>query len=309
MSFTADEIQTLNEILDRKLGSQRREFEHVLDQRMQTLRRDMELRLGAAQQEIIATLAQRLSEQHKRTLAQLGQQSTFQQRDVVQAFNFELELQQKHLQPRLESMFERALAAQLLAFEELLDQRDGRRVEDEYAGDGQDGERRERPTQCEAIEVQTELPWEDLSDIFGRVLDDRFAALNHSTQERIRSWEQYLSMQLRILQSDMHDEIAHVSRQPQTYSGSLTSVQEVFQSLEQLERLIESLQVAMTANHAMLSNRLYHHQQLPLERAHGGHVYSPPQQQPPPSPPSPGAVTHPNGAGNAGGPRTESNVS
>lgn len=24
----------------------------------------------------------------------------------------------------------------------------------------------------------------------------------------------------------------------------------------------------MTANHALLSNRLYHHQQLPLERAH-----------------------------------------
>jgi hypothetical protein len=31
---------------------------------------------------------------------------------------------------------------------------------------------------------------------------------------------------------------------------------------------MESMQVAMTANHALLSNRLYHHQQLPLERAH-----------------------------------------
>jgi len=47
-------------------------------------------------------------------------------------------------------------------------------------------------------------------------------------------------------------------------------MQEVFQSIEQLERIIESMQVAMTANHALLSNRLYHHQQLPLERAHPG---------------------------------------
>jgi hypothetical protein len=28
------------------------------------------------------------------------------------------------------------------------------------------------------------------------------------------------------------------------------------------------MQVVMTTNHALLSNRLYHHQQLPLERAH-----------------------------------------
>jgi hypothetical protein len=61
-------------------------------------------------------------------------------------------------------------------------------------------------------------------------------------------------------------------------------MQEVFQSIEQLERIIESLQVAMTANHALLSNRLYHHQQLPLERAHGG-------QQPT------NQVAHPNGTG------------
>jgi hypothetical protein len=28
------------------------------------------------------------------------------------------------------------------------------------------------------------------------------------------------------------------------------------------------MQVTMTSNHALLSNRIYHHQQLPLERAH-----------------------------------------
>jgi len=39
------------------------------------------------------------------------------------------------------------------------------------------------------------------------------------------------------------------------------------------------MQVAMTANHALLSNRLYHHQHLPLERAH-------PASLPEPAPPN-----------------------
>src|SRR6266700_3150613 len=39
-------------------------------------------------------------------------------------------------------------------------------------------------------------------------------------------------------------------------------------SLKHLEQIIESMQVVMTSNHALLSNRLYHHQQLSFERAH-----------------------------------------
>ena len=90
----------------------------------------------------------------------------------------------------------------------------------------------------------------------------------------MRSWEQYLSGQLYTLQSQVREEILQ-TRQPQAYSGSLASMQEVFQSIEQLEHLIESTQVAMTANHALLSNRLYHHQQLPLERAHATNTSRP----------------------------------
>ena len=47
-------------------------------------------------------------------------------------------------------------------------------------------------------------------------------------------------------------------------------MQDVFTSIERLERIIESMQMAMTSNAALLSNRVYHHQQLPLERAHPG---------------------------------------
>jgi hypothetical protein len=61
-------------------------------------------------------------------------------------------------------------------------------------------------------------------------------------------------------------------------SSSLHSLQDVLSGIDQLERIVESVQVAMTANHAFLSNRLFHHQHLPLERAH------PQQVQPPPAP-------------------------
>jgi len=301
MSFTPDEIQSLNEILDEKLTSQRRELERAFDQRLQALRRAMELRLSAAQQEIIASVTQKLDEQQKRMQAQLGQKLHSQQLDTNQALSQELQQRQKQLHPQLEALVDRALAAQLLAIEELLNQRIAPPLQNESGEGAQVGE---RPPQFEAIEVQTELPWEDLVNIFGRALDERFETLKRSTQESIRNWEQYLSLQLRILQSDMHDEIVH-SRQPQAFNGSLTSMQEVFQSIEQLERMIESLQVAMTSNHALLSNRLYRHQQLPLERAHGAGL---PQSQPPSTPPPHSTFTSAHDT-DAAGPRKESNVS
>src|SRR5438094_8805834 len=100
----------------------------------------------------------------------------------------------------------------------------------------------------------------------------------------MRNSEQYLSAQLRALQSRLQDRAVKI-REAQAYSGNLASMQEVYQSIEQLERIIESMQVAMTANHALLSNRHYHHQQLPLERAHPGSR--------PPTPSAPPDNTHP----------------
>jgi hypothetical protein len=40
------------------------------------------------------------------------------------------------------------------------------------------------------------------------------------------------------------------------------------QAVEQLERLVESMQVALVANDTFLANRLSLHQQLPSEQAH-----------------------------------------
>jgi len=262
MAFTADELQAFNDILDKKLTAHRREMERAFDQRIQTLRRELEQRLIIAQHETVQTLTQRQAEQQKGFQATLSQKLTSQQANIAQALSLEMRQRQQQQQPQFEGLVDRALAAQLLAIEELLNQRLALQPFDD-ANQHAD----EHPPHFEAIEVQTELPWEDLLDIFGKALDERFAAINELTQASMRNWEQYLSTHLQTLRSQILEGVLHI-RQPQAFSGNLTSMQEVFQSIEQLERIIESMQVAMTSNHALLSNRLYHHQQLPLERAH-----------------------------------------
>jgi phenylalanyl-tRNA synthetase alpha subunit len=103
-------------------------------------------------------------------------------------------------------------------------------------------------------------------DVIGKALDERFAMLNDSFQQTVKNLEQYLSLRLH----NLRDEYMRTHSHTPSYNGSMTNVQEVLHGIEHLERIIESMQVAMTANHALLSNRLYHHQQLPLERAHPG---------------------------------------
>jgi hypothetical protein len=271
MSFTADELQSLNDILETKLTVHRQEMESVFDQRVQTLRHEIERRLKTLQQEIIQTLSQTQAEQQRSLQTSLSEKLNTQQLNITQAVDLELKQQQ---QPQIESMVDRALAAQLSAIEELFNQRLSPHTFDEAATQVD-----EHPPHFEAIEVQTELPWEDLTNIFGKALDERYSKLNELTQSTMRNLEQFLSAQLRLMQSQILEGVIQV-RQTQAYNGSLTSLQEVFQSIEQLEHIIESMQVAMTANHALLSNRLYHHQQLPLERAHASSRPTPPAAHP-----------------------------
>src|SRR5437016_13249000 len=65
MSFTADELQSFNDILDKKLSVLRLEMESVFDQRFQILRRELDRRLSIFQHEIIQTLTQRQPEQQR----------------------------------------------------------------------------------------------------------------------------------------------------------------------------------------------------------------------------------------------------
>ena len=52
-------------------------------------------------------------------------------------------------------------------------------------------------------------------------------------------------------------------------------VQDILTSINQLERIVESMQVAIAANSALFSHRLYYHQNLPIERAHPSSSVSP----------------------------------
>ncbi len=252
MSFTEDELQAFNAILERRLLAHRHEMEQTLDRHMNTLRRDLDQRLATAQQEILRALASQLSSQQNGLNTTLHQKFDLQRKQVAHVVSQQVKANQQ----QIEELMDRVQAAQLLGIEQLISQHFTLQSHDEavaHAG----GNEHTSPPHIEAIEVQADLPWQDLVDVFGKLLDTRLSALNES-----------LSVQLRNLRG-----------QVQSYSGdeaSATSTHEVLRGIEQLERIIESMQVVMTTNHALLSNRLYHHQQLPLERAHpASHTHMP----------------------------------
>lgn len=164
MSFTPDELQAFNTILEQKLAQHRREMERVIEQRLHVVRRDVDQRLMSIQQEVTRTLTQGFGEQNRKLRGMLGELVLSPDESVV----------------------------------EMTDE----------------------------DEVETEIDFEDLSEAIRQALDERLLVLG-----------------------DLRD---------------------IFKSIEQLERIVESMQVTMTTTSSLLTNRLYHHQQLPLERAHPG---------------------------------------
>jgi hypothetical protein len=132
------------------------------------------------------------------------------------------------------------------------------------------------PAQLEAIEVQTELSWEDLMDIIGKALDDRLSVLNDTIQRSLKSLEHYLSVRLHSLRDEFLRNKAQWQGNHAFSEEDPMNMQEMLHGIEHLEQIIESMQVVMTSNHALLSNRLYHHQQLPFERAHSAEDHTRP---------------------------------
>ena len=214
MSFTEDELQSFNTILEQRLLAHRRELERTFDQRINEYRRDTEQRLFAMQQEMLHSLDQKLARQMQSIEALLNQQTQ-------QLTNASLDEAGTDILPNGNH-------------------------------------------QLEAIEVQTELPWEDLADVIGQTMDARLTALNGETRRLIDDLEQRLAGRLHGLQ----DELARSQPHPASQDGDDSALHELLHGIDHLERVIESLQVVMTANHALLSDRLYSHQQQPLERAH-----------------------------------------
>lgn len=208
MSFTQDELQAFNTILEQKLATHRRELELSLDQRMNMLRQELEQYLAAVQQNLLYHLPLSLSDQ---------------QNELKNTVSQYLETYQAHVSEGVNH------------------------------GD------------ANVAEIQAEISWEDLMGVIDKVVSDRLSLLEGSIQTMFRNTERSLLTQLHSLQSNLMQIVPQFS---DTTNANMTDIQDVFTSIEQLERIIELLQVAMTANHTLLSNRLYHHQHLPLERAH-----------------------------------------
>ncbi|GER83609.1 hypothetical protein KTAU_22460 [Thermogemmatispora aurantia] len=285
MSFTEDELQSFNTILERRLTTHRQEMERSFEQRLSTLSRDFEQRLNQLQQELLRSLTHKLNDQQNELNIALSQKLGTQQTRLVQALGHEVEQRQQQQQQQIESALDRLLAAQLMGIEQLLNQLLSQHAsppspgESAASGPSATHPSGEEPApspspESEAIEVQAELSWDDLMEAIGRALDERLERLYSALRELARNWEQHLTVQR-----------SSTSSAVEPYHGSQTTFQQVFQSIERLEQLVESLQVAMTANHALLSNRLYHHQHLPLERAHPSshqshHPGSPPGSEP-----------------------------
>ncbi len=278
MSFTQDELQAFNSILDQRLSAQRRDLERVFDQRINVLKYDFELRLASLEQSLARGLAPRFAEQQLRLRETLDQRLQIQQARLAQLLEEEHgQLLQKQ-QSQFEDVVERALAAQLLAIEQLITQYE---VEEEpshpYSDEFPSAFQDELPAQTiESIEVQTEIPWDDVADMFSQALDERMTHLNSSLQSSIQRMEQHV---LALVRGLPHEEGSFSPSQNHT-SAPAQSLQEVLSGIEQLEHIVELVQVAMTANHAFLSNRLFHHQHLPLERAHPHQPPSAPSSDP-----------------------------
>jgi hypothetical protein len=266
LSFTEDELQSFNSILEQRLQAHQRDIERVLDQGLNEYRRELDQRLGTVYADVQRGVAQKLSDFQIRLETMLSEKLNTQPTRLIQALSHETEQRQQ----QIEGNIDRMLAAQLLGIEQLITHYSSRND----SGDTVISEN--VPAQLEAIEVQTELSWEDLMDIIGKALDDRLSVLNDTIQRSLKSLEHYLSVRLHSLR----DEFLRNKTQGQGHHAfsveDPTNIQEMLHGIEHLEQIIESMQVVMTSNHALLSNRLYHHQQLPFDRAHSAEDHTRP---------------------------------
>jgi hypothetical protein len=242
MSFTQDELQAFNNILEQRLAVQRRELERVFELRLQMLQRDMNQRFTSMYQDLLRDLPMRLADQQQRMREIFSQQLSGQQSQQLEALQSNLAAWLQHME-------------QLIGRSDVAQAHEIHSVSGEVVGIGLEG-----------AEEPFEITWEDLVGSLDRLMERRFSALFSSLQALLKDMEHNLAELLQHLREEF------LSQQtPYSNAGSLVNMpEEVFASIEQLERIIESMQVAMAANHALLSNRLYYHRQLSCERAHPG---------------------------------------
>lgn len=263
MSFTQDELQAFNTILEQRLSAHRRELERTFDRRISAVQLEFDQRLLNVQQQLLQQMMENWQKVQTEQQRGLEQQLEAQQTRLTHAIQREHEELQQQQQVQFEDVMERSLAAQLLAIEQLVRQY-APVASSEAAVELPIALLHEAQSGLEAIEVQTEIPWDELLDVFEKILDERMASFREMVQTSLGSVEQHLSSQIQQLREVLSRQSSH------SLSGvsAMPDMHQVLAGITQLERIIESMHVSMTANHAFLSNRLYHHQHLPPEQAH-----------------------------------------
>jgi hypothetical protein len=91
MSFTEDELQSFNTILEQRLNAHRRDMERTLDHRMNEYRRELDQRLGTVHVDIQRGVSQKLSEFQIRFETILSEKLNAQPARIMQTFNRDIE--------------------------------------------------------------------------------------------------------------------------------------------------------------------------------------------------------------------------
>jgi hypothetical protein len=271
MAFTQDELQSLNTIIEQRLSIQRHDLEQTFEQRTQILKRDFEQQITTLQHALHRTM----DDQHAKTVDTLLKHIDAQQSQTLQTLEQKIETQSQQQSQNYKDTLEHSLAAQLLAFEQMINQRIPSELQNDlalaYTADGQ--------SEFEAIEVQTEIPWEELAEMVDRALEERLITLKDSFISSLQTIEQEILQQMQAL----HTTLVQISSTfhtsptiPTIEAPILATNQDILQSIDHLEHLMESIQVAMTSNTSLISKNLYHNQQFPLERAHATNISQPP---------------------------------
>ena len=189
MSFTQDELQSFNAILEQRLTVYRQELEYTFDRRMRMLAHEFQQQLVAFQQYMMSSLPQRVLELQKQSRDLSEQKEGLQL--TAQAANQEKERQQ------FAELFESALANHLLAIERLLHQHPASPPSEPaptYVP--------ESFSDLNGIEIQAEFPWSELADVIEKALDERLASLHESIKKSFQDMERYLLAQMQNLQGE-----------------------------------------------------------------------------------------------------------
>jgi len=185
MSFTQDELQSFNAILEQRLAIHRQELEYTFDRRLRILTHEFEQHLIATQQYLMSTLPQRVLElqPERKAATQADSQALIKEGERQKQQTIEL--------------IENALANHLLAIERLIQQHPASPTADLALPQVP-----ENLQDLNAIEIQAEIPWNELTDMIEKALDERLTSLNEAITSSFQNMERNLLAQLQNLQRE-----------------------------------------------------------------------------------------------------------